>query len=88
MKISDFCKYLQQREMFLKQKDDRCKVFHFVSGQEIQREATLDVENDVIYMLDLDMTKLLPRTYQDFIDNFKIKEMLPGGDWCMMSKVC
>eukprot|EP00977_Amphora_coffeiformis_P024058 scaffold14974_cov195-Amphora_coffeaeformis.AAC.65 len=87
MKVGDFCKYLCQRDCFLNHKNDHDKVFRFVNGQTPQQEIELDVENDVIYMLDLDMTKLLPQTYQDFVDNFKIKEMLPGGEWCMMNKV-
>jgi hypothetical protein len=45
----------------------------------------LDVVKDVIYMIDLDMAKILPRTYDDFVENFKMKEILPGGKWCMMN---
>ena len=87
MKVGDFCKYLDQRECFLNHKNDKDKVFQFFTGQTPPREIKLDVEKDVIYMLDLDMSKLLPQMYQDFINSFKIKEMLPGGEWCMMNKV-
>jgi hypothetical protein len=35
----------------------------------------------------LDMPKLLPRTFDDFVSNFKMKAILPGGKWCMMNAV-
>jgi len=39
------------------------------------------------YMLDLDMVKMLPRAYDDFIRCFKLPSILPGGSNCLMNAV-
>lgn len=39
------------------------------------------------YMLDLDMVKMLPRAYDDFIRCFKVPSILPGGSNCLMNAV-
>lgn len=39
------------------------------------------------YMLDLDMVKMIPRAYEDFLQNFRLPDILPGGTHCMMNAV-
>jgi hypothetical protein len=50
-------------------------------------DLELDVVKDVIYMIDVDMPAILSKLYDDFIANFKMKQILPGGKWCMMNAV-
>jgi hypothetical protein len=38
-------------------------------------------------MLDLDMTKMLSRAFKEFVHEFKIPEILPGGKHCLMNAV-
>jgi hypothetical protein len=38
-------------------------------------------------MLDLDMIKMLPRAYDEFVREFKIPEIIPGGKHCLMNAV-
>ena len=47
----------------------------------------VDAKNDAVYMIDLDLPRILPLNYDDFLDCFKVKEILPGGKWCMMNSV-
>lgn len=62
------------------------EVFEFeVSGK---AEESLNVVNDVLYMIDLDIVKYLPHLMDDFCKNFKLKEeLMPGGKHCMMNSV-
>lgn len=49
--------------------------------------VAIDVVKDTVYMIDFDLPRILPRNYDDFLENFKIHEMLPGGKWCMMNSL-
>ncbi len=39
------------------------------------------------YMIDVDLPKLLPRSFEDFQNKFKLSSILPGGSHCMMNAV-
>jgi hypothetical protein len=41
-----------------------------------------------ISMTDVEMTRHFPQFNRDYKQKFKMKEILPGGDWCLMSHVC
>jgi hypothetical protein len=41
----------------------------------------------VFYMIDVDMPKTLVHIYEDYKRNFKMKEILPSGAWCMLNHV-
>lgn len=50
-------------------------------------EKTINVVDEVLYLIDYDMVKLLPPLYEDFVKNFKLPDCLPGGQQCMMNAV-
>jgi len=39
------------------------------------------------YMVDVDLIKLLPKSFEDLQNNFKLSSILPGGSHCMMNAV-
>jgi len=43
--------------------------------------------DEVLYMIDYDIGKLLPKLKDDFVENFTLKNILPGGLHCMMNSV-
>jgi hypothetical protein len=83
MRIEQYFNYLERREAAL----DGAADSYLVISTPGQPVLELDVVKDVLYMIDLDMPKFLPRTFDDFVSNFKMKEILPGGKWCMMNAV-
>jgi hypothetical protein len=50
-------------------------------GEEL---LTLDATQVVVYMIDVDMPDKLPIFNSWYKEHFKLKEALPGGDWCVM----
>jgi len=38
-------------------------------------------------MIDVDLIKLLPKSFEDLQKNFKLSSILPGGSHCMMNAV-
>jgi len=56
--------------------------FRTEKGEPIQVNS-----KEVIYMLDLDLPRILPRHFSEFSRNFKLHEIMPGGDWCMMNAI-
>ena len=53
-------------------------------GQEVNFDSATDV---IFYMLDVDMTKHLLTMNATFEKEFKLKEIQPGGSWCMLNSV-
>jgi glutamyl-tRNA reductase len=91
MSIEQFFEYLDCRKAAMAKDnsdaddaDTKLVISSTTAGQPV---VELDVVKDVLYMIDLDMPKFLPRTFDDFVSNFKMKEILPGGKWCMMNAV-
>jgi hypothetical protein len=84
MRICDFVDYLDMRDEVLRQGSEN-KCFVFINGG--GKQQMIDVVIDVLYMIDVDMIKLLPCLYADFRFAFKMKEILPGGDWCLTNAV-
>lgn len=86
MSIEQFFEYLDCRKaaMLADDADTKLVISSTTAGQPV---VELDVVKDVLYMIDLDMPKFLPRAFADFVSNFKMKEILPGGKWCMMNAV-
>jgi hypothetical protein len=46
-----------------------------------------DVRNTVLYMIDFDVIKLLPKLYEAIQNDFPLPGVLPGGLHCMMNAV-
>ena len=59
--------------------------FTFISHD--GKELSVNVVNDVLYLIDYDMVKLLPPLHEDFAKAFKAKDFLPGGGECMMNNI-
>ena len=61
-----------------------------ISLKHTEKEGGLvevDTAKDVVYAIDIDLPRLLPRNHRDFQRNFRMKQIMPGGEWCMMSHV-
>jgi hypothetical protein len=41
-----------------------------------------------IYMTDVEMARYFPQFDKEYKQKFKMKEILPGGKWCLMRHVC
>ena len=61
--------------------------YEFTYYDENNNIKSLNCKNTVIYMIDLDVTKVLPTLYSDLIQKFKLPDLLPGGTHCMMNSV-
>jgi len=59
--------------------------FAFISHDD--KECSVNVVDDVLYLIDYDMIKLLPSLHEDFAKAFKAKDFLPGGGECMMNNI-
>jgi len=94
MKVSDYFQYLEQRstvkdgKLDSTNKNERLRssnMFSFTDNQ--GNEKAVNVDNEAIYMLDVDMVKILPQLFEDFQHNFKLPGILPGGSHCMLNAV-
>ncbi|KAL3799181.1 hypothetical protein ACHAW5_005458 [Stephanodiscus triporus] len=92
MKVADYFRYLQRREDVKGRRSSDVsnamsleREFTFTDSD--GKEITVDVENEAIYMIDVDAMKLLPHAFEDFQLNFKLPGILPGGSHCMMNAV-
>ncbi|KAL7579289.1 hypothetical protein ACA910_013969 [Epithemia clementina (nom. ined.)] len=85
-RIGTYMEYLNRREKFQSKKHDIDSSdldFRGPGGTRVQ----IDAQCDVIYMIDFDLPRILPRHSDDFTENFKLSEILPGGKWCMMNSL-
>ena len=48
---------------------------------------SIDTEDTVYYMTDVDMPKEMHEVEEQYWQTFKIREILPAGAWCMMNHV-
>ena len=91
LKVSDFARYLKMRQKALERKrksehlDASMTAFKFVDH--LEKDHEIDVTEVVLYMIDFDLVKLLPKLYEDLQNNFKLPGCLPGGAHCMMNAV-
>ena len=60
-------------------------LFHFVGHD--GKPRSVNAIDDVLYLIDYDMAKLLPAVYDDFKHSFKLPDFMPGGAHCMMHSV-
>ena len=61
------------------------ELFEFTSHD--GQECSVNVIDDVLYLIDYDMEKLLPPLREDFSKAFKAPAFLPGGEECMMNNI-
>ena len=81
MKVADFIKYLKLR---LEESSD--KHFRF-QDVENKTHKLKNVDDVVFYMIDCDMPKYLLELYNEYIRWFKIPEVLPASEFCMLNAV-
>jgi hypothetical protein len=83
MTISQFFEYLEQKKKAVAKggaaTDDDTKMK--------LSKTTLDVVKDVVYMIDGEMARIAQNLLDKFNANFKMKKILPGGEWCMTNAV-
>lgn len=81
MKVRDYVRYLN----ILRGENPNVN-FSYVNdkGKEVRFKKATDV---VFYMLDVDMTEHLLNVNAAFKSEFKLKEILPGGRWCMTNQI-
>ena len=84
MKIKDYIRYLHT---FNNVQDDENidPVFSLLDTKGV--EMKFDVKRHSLYMIDFDLGKLLPETFADFRESFRLPGLLPGGEYCMMNPV-
>ena len=67
--------------------DDEITVSYYPSGQSNKSQPhVINLLDDVIYLIDLDITRFIPEAAADLRAHFKM-DLLPAGDWCMMNSV-
>ena len=81
MAVSDYVEYIR---ILTGDHPDKPFSYKDQDGHIITVEKTSDV---VFYMLDIFMPRLFTSFNNEFESNFKMKELLPGGEWCMLNPV-
>jgi hypothetical protein len=100
MKVYDFVRYMGMRKAVLRRMQDAQSgsvvsevdsfseqetMFKFLDHEGV--EQTVDVAGVVLYMIDFDVVKLLPKLYEELLNKFELAGCLPGGIHCMMNAV-
>ena len=91
MKVADYIEYLLRRSAAMLKSTSGVFIdnaLDFVYTDADGEEMKLHLLNDVVYMIDYDIIRMLPELYEDLVSNLKIPECLPGGQKCMMNAVC
>ena len=85
MRVGDYIQYLIKRQKVLEENwVDTSFAFTDHEG------SLLTIQNvgvSAIYLIDLDIIKLLPCLYSNFLESFRYPGVLPGGALCMMNSV-
>jgi hypothetical protein len=84
MKIEDYVRYLHTYNSVQDQKSNDSSFSCLNSKGD---EMHFDVSSQSLYMIDLDLRKLLPETFEDFSRSFRLPSLLPGGKHCLMNAV-
>jgi len=93
LKIADYAKYVSMRQAALKREEtgdyeaggDEETEFRFRDYE--GNEHAIDVRVTVLYMIDFDVVKHLPKLNEALKNDFKLPGCLPGGVHCMMYAV-
>jgi hypothetical protein len=97
MRVTKFMEYLERRRKCLnrdqavddpKSSDveatDDCQ---FTFKDNLGKDQSINVVKTVLYMIDFDIVKLLPKFHHHFSSSFKLPGIMPGGTHCMMNSV-
>ena len=80
MKLNDVVRYLHL------QQEIESSSFSFCDGRGKMHQVA-NIADVALYMIDCDMPKYLPMLNEDYRGRFKVKEILPGGSFCMMNSM-
>ena len=97
MRLTKFMEYLERRQKCLKrdQAVDDPKSSEVEATGDCQftfkdhkgKDQSINVVKTVLYMIDFDIVKLLPKFHHHFSSSFKLPGIMPGGTHCMMNSV-
>jgi hypothetical protein len=90
MRFADYARYYDQRMTYteaerLGTSPSSDPTFTFVDH--MNKEHSINVRTTALYMIDVDMIRLMPWLFENFMDSFEMKAVLPGGSHCMMNSV-
>ncbi|KAK1736014.1 hypothetical protein QTG54_013150 [Skeletonema marinoi] len=92
MKVASYFDYLEKRRSVQDKQQEESdisdgseKMFSFEDSN--GKEHCINAEEVSLYMVDVDLIKLLPKSFEDLQNNFKLSSILPGGSHCMMNAV-
>jgi hypothetical protein len=88
MRPCDYVKYIGQRKLVLGEQltSEEEKGMKFFDHKGIEQSIN-NVGTTALYLIDLDVPKLLPKVYLNFMESMRMPGVLPGGAHCMMSAV-
>jgi hypothetical protein len=86
IRFSDYLLYLHNYQEAIGSPNGNHNPFTYRDSK--GKETKLDdVSEKVFYAYDMDMTQCVPKLLAQFSDNFRLREALPGGEWCMSREV-
>jgi hypothetical protein len=87
---SDYLNYLAQ-SVYGAAEFDSCTFDSHTIADSMEMSGPIESDDSVneqcIYMTDVEMATHFPRFDRDYKLQFKMKEILPGGTWCLMNHV-
>lgn len=92
MQLGDFVRYIKatekKEETFSFEAYDTSKPSDDETiDRSDKKNYNIDLNNTKLYLLDFDIQKHLCTCHDDFVKKFKLGEILPGGQYCMMNAV-
>jgi hypothetical protein len=89
MKFKDFVRYCELRKTDAEKRklDPTPEESVFTFQDHNGTEHSLGVWTSALYLIDMDMKRLLPTLYDNFMESFQLPAVLPGGSNCLMNHV-
>jgi hypothetical protein len=97
MRVTEYMEFLERRRKCLNRdqavddpKSSKVKATddcQFTFKNHEGKFHSINVVKTVLYMIDFDVVKLLPKFHHHFLSSFKLPGILPGGTHCMMNSV-
>ena len=79
----------EEEDKFYRREDEEIFKYEDLTNKENDKEryTSINCLEKVLYMIDYDLGKYLPKVKEDFVESFPLKGILPGGAKCMMNAV-
>lgn len=84
MKVGTYIKFLNHRQNYLLE-TEKNPIFAYVDHKGVTH--WLHIGTTVLYMVDVDTSRLLPELNTNFFESFLYHGILPGGSHCLMNSV-